>query len=54
MSSAVRKFHPIRQAFRLSPLVMALALISPFHANAADLDSLPAMPVTLWLFVHGA
>ena len=34
MSSAVRKFHLIRQAFRLSPLVMALALISPFPANA--------------------
>lgn len=36
MSSAVRNFYPIRKAFRLSPLVMALALISPFHANAAE------------------
>ncbi|CAD9197215.1 DUF2271 domain-containing protein [Acinetobacter bohemicus] len=36
MSSAVRNFYPIRKAFRLSPLVMALALISPFHTNAAE------------------
>ena len=36
MSSAVRNFYPIRKAFRLSPLFMALALISPFHANAAE------------------
>ena len=36
MSSAVRNFYPIRKAFRLSPLVMALALISPFYANAAE------------------
>ncbi|MFC6166512.1 DUF2271 domain-containing protein [Acinetobacter terrestris] len=36
MSSAVRNFYPIRKAFRLSPLVMALALIPPFHANAAE------------------
>lgn len=36
MSSAVRNFYPIRKAFRLSPLVMALTLISPFHANAAE------------------
>ncbi|OTG98688.1 DUF2271 domain-containing protein [Acinetobacter sp. ANC 4973] len=36
MSSAVRNFYPIRKVFRLSPLVMALALISPFHTNAAE------------------
>ncbi|TCB53099.1 DUF2271 domain-containing protein [Acinetobacter terrestris] len=36
MSIAVRNFYPIRKAFRLSPLVMALALISPFHVNAAE------------------
>ena len=36
MSSAVRNFYPIRKAFRLSPLVMALALISHFHTNAAE------------------
>jgi FAD:protein FMN transferase len=36
MSFAVRNFYPTHNAFRLSPLVMALALISPFHANAAE------------------
>ena len=36
MSFAVRNFYPTHKAFRLSPLVMALALISPFHANAAE------------------
>ncbi|OTG76616.1 thiamine biosynthesis protein ApbE [Acinetobacter sp. ANC 4169] len=36
MSSAARNFYPLHKAFRLSPLVMALALISPFHANAAE------------------
>ncbi|OTG67761.1 thiamine biosynthesis protein ApbE [Acinetobacter sp. ANC 4470] len=36
MSSALRNFYPIRKAFRLSPLVIALALISPFHTNAAE------------------
>lgn len=36
MSFAVRNFYPTHKAFGLSPLVMALALISPFHANAAE------------------
>ena len=36
MSSAARNFYPIHKAFRLSPLVMALALISPLQTNAAD------------------
>ena len=36
MSSAVRSFYPIHKAFRLSPLVMALTLISPFQLNAAQ------------------
>ncbi len=36
MSSAARNFYPLHKAFRLSPLVMAL--ISPFHANAAELN----------------
>ncbi|CAB1221732.1 DUF2271 domain-containing protein [Acinetobacter bouvetii] len=36
MSSAARNFYPLHKAFRLSPLVMALALISPLHAYAAE------------------
>ncbi|MGS0705315.1 DUF2271 domain-containing protein [Acinetobacter sp. ANC 3781] len=36
MSSAARNFYPTHKAFRLSPLVMALALISPLQTNAAE------------------
>lgn len=36
MPSAVNHFYPIRKAFRLSPLVIALAMISPLHANASE------------------
>jgi thiamine biosynthesis lipoprotein len=35
MSSAARNFYPIHKAFRLSPLVMALALISHLQKIAA-------------------
>ena len=36
MTVAVNKYRPLRKAFRLTPLVMALALISPLQAFAAD------------------
>ena len=43
MTSAAKKSYPLRKAFRLTPLVMALALISPLQANAAD-QSRSAIP----------
>ncbi len=39
MTSAVNKDYPHRKAFRLTPLVMALALISPIQAFAAEQTS---------------
>lgn len=39
MSSNPPKFYPIRSAFRLTPLMMALTLIAPFSLNAASVNA---------------
>ncbi len=36
MSTSVRNFYPIRAAFKLTPLVMAIALISPLSVHAEN------------------
>lgn len=36
VSTTVKNFYPLRAVFRLRPLVMAIALISPFSVHAAE------------------
>ncbi|WP_227591345.1 DUF2271 domain-containing protein [Acinetobacter shaoyimingii] len=39
MSTTVKNFYPLRAVSRLTPLVMAIALISPFSAHATEAQS---------------